>query len=87
MAMITANVTLSLTGEQVQSLKAREWISVKERLPKIGEEVLACYGLRTVMSVAVHIGFDGVAWFRSVDSGGKMIVSHWMPLPEPPEVK
>ena len=61
-----------------------EWISVKDRLPKIDEEVLVCF----------TDGFNqikfGVAWTISIDGwsgyfGGN--ITHWMPLPEPPEVE
>ena len=58
-------------------LKEREWISVKDRLPKPNENVLVyCkeYG------IYVDIHMSGGIFGYSMDS-----VTHWMPLPEPPE--
>lgn len=60
-----------------------DWISVMERLPKQGDVVLA-FGTRS----ATTGQFRGVTtkpsnwWWK-----GNTIkhVSHWMPLPEPPE--
>ena len=58
-----------------------EWISVKDRLPPDQEEVLVC-----------TLAKNGV---RNIDKGylaidhfihrGRSQVTHWMPLPEPPE--
>jgi hypothetical protein len=58
---------------------APQWISVKDRLPEIGERVLISY-------------YDGVSigsYHRNDDWHGIGIilrsVTHWMPLPKPPE--
>jgi hypothetical protein len=67
------------------------WISVEDRLPNPGADVLIYYGtvgLDGEMLVA-HCHVDGkVEW---ADDVGLRIrsegVTHWMPLPEPPEVK
>jgi len=68
-----------------------KWISVKDRLPKDGEDVLVSYkhgrgDMRIAMS-AYHHGksnnyFDEGCccnWFDSCK------VLYWMPLPEPPK--
>lgn len=54
-----------------------EWISVYERLPKIGEEIMT-YGLvyKSVSGVKVRV------YYPDLLSG---IITHWMPLPEPPK--
>lgn len=62
-----------------------EWISVRDRLPKRGDRVLA-------------VNVDGVVavWFWSESYGGQWQlweserkadkrITHWMPLPAPPE--
>ena len=56
------------------------WISVKDRLPKSGKEVLFITGWKT-MCVGFYRDFSG--W-----SNGEFVgidVTHWMPLPKPPK--
>lgn len=64
-----------------------EWISVKDRLPKAGERVIATDG---VMVGEVFMGNDydfyrnnfyGSSWMRIF--GTK--ITHWMKLPKPPK--
>ena len=59
-----------------------KWIPVTERLPKIGDPVL-CYcraNIYEVMSMQANGGWmgDGVMYMSG-------FVTHWMPLPKPPE--
>lgn len=49
-----------------------EWISVKERLPET-RTVLATDGVVVITAPASSVAEDGPA------------ITHWMPLPEPPE--
>lgn len=63
-----------------------EWISVKDRLPEVAVQVLTYYedeiwgnGMRIDV---IGIGKDKV--FRAANTFGQK-VTHWMPLPEPPE--
>ena len=64
---------------------AQRWIPVGERLPKPYTRVLACIKSGymevdyTYSEPIVHVG---LADFYSLDN-----VTHWMPLPQPPEVK
>lgn len=70
-----------------------EWISVKERLPELGERVLACNGnisgeayiTNTVpqecISAARWCRHYGASWDATFD----LPVTHWMPLPTPPK--
>jgi hypothetical protein len=55
------------------------WISVKDRLPKTGGLALV-YGSAGAMTVARYIA--GNDW---VVPGLFSIITHWMPLPEPPK--
>jgi len=65
-----------------------EWISVQDRLPVPGERVL----IATHKFVGEgYLGYSGPRkeWMRfdlDVKNYFGMIVTHWMPLPEPPEV-
>jgi hypothetical protein len=58
-----------------------KWISVEERLPEDGVDVLTRRAVG--MSVEAHCG-----WGWTEDGyHTKWSVTHWMPLPEPPEVE
>jgi len=71
--------------ETIQALKANNWISVKDRLPKCdkyGEAyVLVCMDDEFI-ATTTYIKKDGFELWA--DSGE---VTHWMPLPEPPQRK
>ena len=60
------------------------WIPVSERMPEDGQSVIVFWGKYREVGEAVF-GKDD-KWF-STDRGGCFDVSHWMPLPSPPEVK
>ena len=77
-----------LTAENVALReKAPQWISVEDRHPKPGTRVLATDGVfvgeayRT--SADTWRRYDGIAMRDCIGS----VVTHWMPLPEAPEVK
>ena len=61
------------------------WISVKDRLPVAKEVVLAYESAFDSMSMAFRLPdteeFINVGDYYALDA-----VTHWMPLPEPPEV-
>lgn len=66
-----------------------KWISVKERLPEIGDQVLVtddfgCVGTGTCDTFGYrrHISVDGCSQFGCIPT-----VKYWMPLPSAPEVK
>ena len=64
---------------------AQRWIPVSERLPEPYTRVLACIksGYMEVDYMYSEPIVDvGIADFNSLDN-----VTHWMPLPEPPEVQ
>ena len=61
-----------------------EWISVEERLPEPDTEVLA----RRSIGMDVECYHKEAGGYWSWDEySGKWRVTHWMPLPEPPEVE
>lgn len=61
-----------------------EWVSVKERLPELGERVLFTEGVFVCEGYVSQYN----NWFRSNGMKWDMFrteVTHWMPLPAPPE--
>ena len=63
------------------------WIPCSERLPEYGVDVLV-YAKPWEDNIQVaHIQYDGIMWELSDGEFyfSKSDVTHWMPLPEPPE--
>jgi hypothetical protein len=56
----------------------QEWISVKDRLPEQGQEVIVYSG-----GVLKPTVFAYQFWNKHYDSWAR--ITHWMPLPEPPK--
>lgn len=62
------------------------WIPVEERLPEDGKNVLIFV---STMSSWWHVEVDwrtGNSWHNNAETDWNKI-THWMPLPEPPEVE
>lgn len=57
-----------------------EWISVKDRLPKLFEDVLTYDVDGEIIINWLEELVDGIGYFVY---GGKIVI-HWMPLPMPP---
>lgn len=75
----------------IQQLEAQvpKWISVEERMPEDEEFVLCWYKDEfgdEWSTVGMKIQW-GCGWDLDIDdnSGRNLTVTHWMPLPEPPE--
>lgn len=72
-----------------------EWISVKDRLPELFKDVLTCdVDGKIIINWLDELEVDGkitINWLDELEEdicyfayAGKT-VTHWMPLPEPPE--
>ena len=75
-------------ADEIMALREKQqWISVTERLPSEGMRVLAA--TEGVFSGEAYLSCEGV-WMRSYGvvwvSLVDMPVTHWMPLPDAPEV-
>lgn len=56
-----------------------DWISVKDRLPKPFERVIAAYETNVICTTQMS---DNQTFLHEGIHGN---VTHWMPLPEPPK--
>jgi hypothetical protein len=73
--------------EEVERLRSeRRWIPVNERLPEVGEHVLACWVQRKDgMATAVRRELIGMTVWSAADQWNEIDPPiAWMPLPEPP---
>jgi hypothetical protein len=62
-----------------------EWISVEDRLPSIGQFLVYVNPALGVRSIEIGLRMGGVWSVPSKsNSSGKDLITHWMPLPEPP---
>jgi len=70
-------------GEIVPLYRAPRWIPVSERLPE-GEQRVLVWS----QSNGLHLAYiDPWGQWRDADENPGKKITHWMPLPEPPEVK
>lgn len=73
-----------------------EWISVEDRIPPDGDRILVCIKkprIGRLVTIAVFNNDKSVVdnsklyWLPSMNQRYARYISHWMPLPKPPEVK
>lgn len=80
-----AAIIEQITPEDVQPVN--RWISVKKRLPEIGKSVLIYYPkwggdeIQVAKLEGDRMMFDICGEFNI----GTGVITHWMPLPEPPK--
>lgn len=75
-----------LSAAELRARMANEWVSVEERSPKLRENVLVCAYWHEHWGV--YMGWNsGHGWYVSCGLGQRsdVKVSHWMPLPAPPD--
>ena len=72
----------SLLEASQRRLKMSEWISVEDRLPEHCEKVIVCHGKNKTVEIGMwHRGhkWTDKPWGLYLD------VTHWQPIPDPPE--
>ena len=67
-----------------------KWISVKDRLPEIGKNVLVCFQKGDMAVACVYITSEDLPlWRAAADDGWTCKCdtepTHWIPLPDPPK--
>ena len=62
-----------------------EWISVKERLPEVGERVLTLDRRGNIRNRRLRTYLNGDNYFAPDGLEPGKHITHWMPLPKPPE--
>ena len=82
-----ADVMRQLIEAQPTLTPPNEWVSVEERFPEVGQEVLVYW--RNTSQKAEHFElthYDGDHWFL-LDNTERpwIVVVAWMPLPAPPD--
>ena len=80
-----AQLTKSMCGETLAELEKPRWVSVTERLPEDGSDVLAYVDNSRITAV----NYYKETWQDCVTGRLYLMeegfVTHWMPLPEPPK--
>ena len=81
MEWLKADCLLSL-GVTVQ-----EWISVKDRLPEAGEDVIVFgYWHEKFQPLMCYLSpHNKDSWFTTIAGQEVYAVTHWMPMPSPPK--
>ena len=76
----------ALREQNVANKDVEKWISVKDRMPEPGVNVLArCFYHECWQMFVCHVSKINTGhWYTGI-AGQWVQVTHWMPLPEPPE--
>ena len=78
-------IILTHAADAIEELQKPKWIPVTERLPNYGEKCLVVRKLHSHNDFSIGVSYCYVQkeGFFS-DTGRDWRVTHWMPLPEPP---
>ena len=68
----------------LEEIKKYRWISVKDRLPERNGVYLA-YDGEYISTVEYEKGRHDSEWTDDYEGYLDLLVTHWMPLPEPPK--
>lgn len=86
------DVLRDIPAADVAPVRHGRWIPVTERLPErgeVGDFCLICatgtLGNITYENAVAEADFDGYRWYDSAGRCMNDIVTHWMPMPKPPE--
>lgn len=71
-------------------MKASDWISVKDKLPKINERVMVCQSFNdgsTFTQMATRIKTNKIEWWYDDDGFVIDKITHWQPIVLPKKEK
>ena len=77
------NAPITILQEEPTIEVVQEWISVNDRLPKEGENVLVFRDNGFAVSEIYMTDYEGKPMWNYTGLGGDP--THWMPLPQPPK--
>lgn len=69
-------------------MKAKDWIKVEDRLPKIGERVIVCQSFidgSTFARMATRVKINQIDRWYDDDGFEVEYITHWMPIVLPKE--
>lgn len=81
--VIEKEVLRMIDEQETILVKPPKWISVKDRLPEKGTDVIA----NSKICGVTPAFYDNDGTYYDLNGDGVRGVTHWMPLPEPPEVE
>ena len=75
-------------ADAIEELSKPKWISVEERLPEEGKSVLVCICSdgKCDITRGWYCKNQGFCCWDDAAMESTDFITHWMPLPEPPEV-